>query len=135
MKTVNLDRILVEISQYFSREYWDGLRDNCTVEPLFRFGEQVGLRFRTYLYGSGKERWRVEYPATWWEHFKQRWFPAWALRRWPVRKTIEEGDVFARVCPHVTFPSRESCLQFLAYPRLEDFDVTVLSNLLKSKLK
>lgn len=27
----------------------------------------------------------VEYPATWWQHFKQRWFPRWARRRWPVR--------------------------------------------------
>lgn len=25
------------------------------------------------------------WPATWWEHFKQRWFPAWALARWPVK--------------------------------------------------
>ncbi len=23
-------------------------------------------------------------PANWWEHFKQRWFPRWALKRWPV---------------------------------------------------
>lgn len=28
-----------------------------------------------------------EYPADWWQHFKLRWFPAWALRRWPVRAT------------------------------------------------
>jgi len=31
---------------------------------------------------------RLEVPADWWEHFKQRWFPAWALARWPVR-TLE----------------------------------------------
>lgn len=29
-------------------------------------------------------------PETWWQHFKKDVFPAWALRRWPVRyKTVE----------------------------------------------
>ena len=26
----------------------------------------------------------LEVPANWWQHFKQRWFPRWALKRWPV---------------------------------------------------
>lgn len=26
----------------------------------------------------------ASYPATWWQHFKLRWFPRWALNRWPV---------------------------------------------------
>lgn len=24
------------------------------------------------------------YPATWWDAVKERWFPAWAKRRWPI---------------------------------------------------
>lgn len=32
--------------------------------------------------------WREErllkVPADWWQHFKQRFFPGWALKRWPV---------------------------------------------------
>lgn len=27
----------------------------------------------------------VEWPASVWQAFKDRWFPAWALRRWPVK--------------------------------------------------
>lgn len=27
----------------------------------------------------------VHYPSTWWDAFKERWFPAWAKRRWPPR--------------------------------------------------
>jgi hypothetical protein len=27
----------------------------------------------------------ASWPATWWEHVKQRWFPRWALAHWPVR--------------------------------------------------
>lgn len=27
----------------------------------------------------------VKYPADWWEALKARWFPEWALKRWPAR--------------------------------------------------
>jgi len=27
----------------------------------------------------------VEYPIDWWEAIKERWFPDWALKRWPVK--------------------------------------------------
>lgn len=37
----------------------------------------------------------VSYPATWWEHFKHRFAPAWFLKRWPVRLTTWEVDAYA----------------------------------------
>lgn len=30
----------------------------------------------------------VSYPATWWQAFKQRFFPRWAIKRWPVQLTV-----------------------------------------------
>ena len=40
-------------------------------------------------------------PATWWDHFKQRWFPRRALRRWPVReRSITTEYRYQYVCPH-----------------------------------
>lgn len=41
------------------------------------------FRFVSYLYARTVETW----PATWWDAFKDRWFPAWAKRRWPVERT------------------------------------------------
>lgn len=36
----------------------------------------------------------VSYPATWWQAFKQRFFPRWALKRWPVQlTTVTRPDV------------------------------------------
>lgn len=36
----------------------------------------------------------VSYPATWWQAFKQRFFPRWALRRWPIQfTTVKRPDV------------------------------------------
>lgn len=31
---------------------------------------------------------KLDVPADWWQHVKQRWFPAWALARWPVRTAV-----------------------------------------------
>jgi len=40
----------------------------------------------------------VNFPATWWEAFKKRFFPAWALRRWPVQMaTVEQEHRFRTV--------------------------------------
>lgn len=44
----------------------------------------------------GKKRTEsVSYPATWWEALKQRFAPAWFLRRWPVQLTTWTVDAFA----------------------------------------
>jgi hypothetical protein len=34
-------------------------------------------------------------PASWWEHFKQRHFPRWAERRWPVklRRSVRQLEI------------------------------------------
>jgi hypothetical protein len=40
----------------------------------------IVTNFKSYLYARTVEKW----PATWWDAFKDRWFPAWAQKRWPV---------------------------------------------------
>jgi hypothetical protein len=53
----------------------------------------------------------VEWPATWWEHLKQRLYawrlwPDWIKGKWPVRMHVEkvpfEQNLY--VCPHVSYP-------------------------------
>lgn len=34
-----------------------------------------------------------EYGGDWWQMFKQRWFPAWTLKRWPVKMCRKEWTV------------------------------------------
>jgi hypothetical protein len=36
------------------------------------------------------EKFEVKYPADWREALKERFFPAFALKRWPVRYTIKK---------------------------------------------
>jgi len=41
-------------------------------------------------------------PATWWQHFKQSHFPAWALRKFPVKyETLAETIGFKALYDHI----------------------------------
>ena len=35
----------------------------------------------------------AEYPSTWWDAVKLRFFPAWALKRWPVVFNRIDGEI------------------------------------------
>jgi len=39
----------------------------------------------TPLRNYGIELPGFSYPLDWWQAFKARWFPAWALKRWPAK--------------------------------------------------
>jgi hypothetical protein len=56
------------------------LRRGDVVQWRDEFEHRTITEFRSYLYARTVDKW----PATWWDAFKDRWFPAWAKRRWPV---------------------------------------------------
>jgi len=59
------------------------------------FPRMVMAQWSGYLWGKELGYHEFRAPADWAEAFKARWFPAWALRRWPVRERIERLDVKA----------------------------------------
>jgi hypothetical protein len=62
----------------------------------------------------------VKVPVDWWQAFRERWAPAWWLRRWPVvyrtiaTKTIRNQTI-QRLCPHVNVKTQDDsrCFQWL----------------------
>lgn len=47
-----------------------------------------------------------QWPVTWWDAFKERWFPTWLRKRYPVQYNnidIEERT-FKAICPHIDMP-------------------------------
>ena len=59
------------------------------------------VRLRTTIHGMKDEMAVFSWPASWWQHVKQRWAPRWALRRWPVVMTTRAVQVYKSVCPHI----------------------------------
>ena len=61
--------------------------------------------FKTYIHGIAGERieFHDKYPKDWWQAVKRRFFPKWALRRWPVMFTFIDisEQQYKAVCPHL----------------------------------
>lgn len=45
----------------------------------------------------------LRYPATWWDALKLRWFPAWALGRWPAQYAQYDAMV---LYPEIALPEK-----------------------------
>ncbi len=54
------------------------------VEPMAR---RTSFCLSARVLGQEFGRDPYEWPADWWQALKDRWFPQWALRRWPVLRS------------------------------------------------
>ena len=56
-----------------------------------------------------------QWPKDWWQAFKERWFPSWLKRHFPVEWNHLDIDrpLYAAVCPHVDITDRTPHLQWL----------------------
>lgn len=104
-----LERFKVDL--YFSPEVVDAMRietfqSQATRDLVYRL---VGL-VATWR----KER-LLRVPANWWQHFKQRWFPAWALKRWPVLYTVYDAAVVLPKVP--VFDPKYHTVEFPVWQR------------------
>ena len=67
--------------------------------------ETFVARFVAYIASRELERIDVEYPSDWWQAVKARFFPAWALRRWPA-KTTRHSLVASAIYPDLELDPR-----------------------------
>lgn len=75
------------------------------------------VKMNTHLLAMPRERIDIEerWPSDWWQAFKDRWFPAWALKRWPVQyKTISVHERrYGNLCPHINIPQHNTHVEFM----------------------
>ena len=76
------DSVLVQVQ-------WREWRDETMSSMVY---ELCGYALSQRI-GSTVVRFYV--PADWWAAFKERWYPAWALRRWPAHTKCLEREVSA----------------------------------------
>lgn len=55
------------------------------IRMVDQLAGHVEVMVTTFIHGLPDRSFVVQeaWPATWWDAFKVRWFPRWALRRWP----------------------------------------------------
>lgn len=95
MADVKLDMVELGAQASVSDRVRKSVRFETEIEPRVQ-----SMLIHSYLKLAGQrfEPVRVEYPRDWWHALKQRWFPRWALARWPVEMARIEWT------PEVVYP-------------------------------
>jgi hypothetical protein len=77
------DAIVAELAEEFGEPATVTISDHGNW-----FVDQVVMRVVQSIFTREIDEFTVEYPADWWQAFKDRWFPEWAKKRWPVEKRV-----------------------------------------------
>jgi hypothetical protein len=84
---VELERIKIGLVEKLS---YTALHDlSVSVNDDF-FTNLVSVQIKGYIWGERGKSETIKYPKNWREAFKERWFPAWLLRRYPVVYRVHE---------------------------------------------
>lgn len=94
LNQVKLDKIKLGIQQAVSSELL-----GASVDFERMAGGMILMQLRGYLWGEDLEPREIRHPRDWWQAFKERWAPQWALRRWPVIYTVH------KITAHMLYPN------------------------------
>lgn len=78
LDTTTLERLTVTAQEVVPAEY----RASAHVDHIMG---GLALRLERFVWATKIGEELESWPADWWEAVKERWFPTWALHRWPVR--------------------------------------------------
>lgn len=80
------------------------------------------LKLHAYLASERLQHIIVRYPKDWWQAFKERWFPRWLLKRFPVKYHEEyyEARVFY---PYVSLPNERHYVRIIRCSEGENDEV------------
>ena len=81
-----LERVEIALSHRMSKPYLYDMRVNVR-DTYDMIADMMVMELRGFLLGEQVTEVRCDVPASWWDHTKRRWFPAWALKRWPAHYT------------------------------------------------
>lgn len=110
----------VAVSQMLSEEDMEGLASRL------RFEDRIDLLTRRMIYtlrGSVTGKDKVDtyhryfrWPENWIEAFKERWFPEFLLRRYPVKyhnETVVSSYHHTKLCPHLSLGNERDHIEWL----------------------
>lgn len=83
-KTVELEKFFFSTNQIV----------DIRIEPKHAI-RMLEYQLRVYVLGEKIKSYnkRIDYPADWWEAFKERWMPRWFKRKYPVQYKLFKVDI------------------------------------------
>lgn len=92
VEQIVIERLKIGMQQTLSPEVFA----DADIEVLFDLlRRQFLVQARGFIWHKQIDRLDIKYPKNWKEAFKERWFPEWALERWPIKYTEHAYDVAA----------------------------------------
>lgn len=91
--------------------------DGMLLRKVFD-AEEWELRLRQDVLATDPEVLEFSHPTDWWQAFKARWFPRWALRRWPARMVSHRIEKMA-IYPEIPIPHGTG--HYACIPLLRDY--------------
>ena len=85
--TTRLDVFQYALTREWSRRQLEDGAPGSIEITVVQDVEWVRAQFHALIAGRKFRGDPIVYPTTWWDAFKARWFPAWALLRWPPAYT------------------------------------------------
>lgn len=91
IETVILEKLQIASQQHLSKHALMGARVDVVREAV----DEMVVQLKAYVWSEQLDRQEIKYPRDWRQAFKERWFPDWAKRRWPVVYTHHIFDLKA----------------------------------------
>lgn len=116
VRTIQLDKIRLGLSFMTSKLAVLGARmDAKFVDDMIHY------QLRGFLWGERAGRYTFTAPSDWWQALRERWWPRWALTRWPVKYRREVIEVTA-IYPDLKISLPEDA-KALVIQRVDDWPV------------
>ena len=90
---VELEKLRLGLQLAMSAEMLDAQVD--VVYDHMIDGARATIRGAIWAEKESARRQTIKYPRDWWQAAKERWFPTWLLKRYPVDYHVVEIDVKA----------------------------------------
>jgi hypothetical protein len=108
----NVERVMLEKFKFAVNHYMDEsfMIDIEVEQRMDMIARRVAYQFRTEI--AGQKLKDFYYPANWKEAFKDRWFPKWLKKKFPVKFTYLEVKA---LYPQLHLPKEEYAPVFHVY--------------------
>ena len=80
---VELEKLKFAIQQRLTGEFMAKVDISIYSEFL---ADEIYLRVKGFVWAEAEnvQHQEIKYPCDWWQAFKEKWFPVWILRHYPV---------------------------------------------------
>lgn len=108
--TAMVSSVTLERLRYCVETMFGDLAYTLSFEMLEREAGRMVMQIRADVAAQSIDPVSYRYPSTWWDAFKERWFPSWALGRWPARHTSGELNAVV-IYPQIKLPQEGHNIQ------------------------